>query len=361
MSHASSSQNELVLEAKDVRIYFPVGSSLLKRNRQYVHAVDGISLSARKAETLAVVGESGSGKTTLCRAFVGLVRPTGGSILYKGKPLESFLVGGSIKLQGKVQMVFQDPESSLNPFMKVREIVSEPIRRSGFSEKELADRSSEILELVGLGKEFTERRPSELSGGQKQRVSIARAMISNPDVVILDEPTSALDVAVQSQILNLLVELQGMYRMGYILVTHNISVAQYFSDFIAVLYAGRIQELGPTSEIMAQPLHPYTRTLIEATPLPDPTVRNLLRIAIRGESPSGINPPTGCRFHPRCPFAQDRCKAEEPILREARPNRFVSCHFAEEIERTLLIESKNTPHQIASDNHSNNSELAEGK
>ena len=342
MSRASSTHNELVLETKDVRIYFPVGRSLLKRTRQYVHAVDGVSVSVRKAETLAVVGESGSGKTTLCRAFVGLLHPTGGSIFYKGKPLESFLAGDRISLEGKVQMVFQDPESSLNPFMKVGEILSEPISRRGLSKQELVDRCSKILELVGLAKEFADRRPSELSGGQKQRVSIARAMISNPELVLLDEPTSALDVAVQSQILNLLVELQGLYGMGYVLVTHNIAVAQYLADFIAVMYAGKFQELGPADEIMTRPLHPYTKTLIDATPLPDPTIRNLLRITIRGESPSAIRPPSGCRFHPRCPFAQDRCKTEEPNLREILPNRFVSCHFAEEIDTTLLTESKNT-------------------
>jgi len=337
---ASSTHNELVLETKDIRVYFPVGRSLLKRNRQYIHAVDGVSVSVREAETLAVVGESGSGKTTLCRAFVGLLHPTSGSIYYKGKPLESFLTGDRIRLEGKVQMVFQDPESSLNPYMKVGDILSEPISRRGFSRKEVVDQCSKILELVGLPREFAERRPSELSGGQKQRVSIARAMISNPELVLLDEPTSALDVAVQSQILNLLVELQGVYGMGYVLVTHNIAVAQYLADIIAVMYAGKFQEVGPAEEVMARPFHPYTKTLIDATPSPDPKIRNLLRIIIRGESPSAINPPTGCRFHPRCPFAQDRCKTEEPILREVMPNRFVSCHFAEEIDTALLTESK---------------------
>lgn len=354
--HASSTRNELVLEAKDVRVYFPVGRSLLKRNRLYVHAVDGVSLSVRKSETLAVVGESGSGKTTLCRAFVGLLHPTGGSISYKGQPLDSFLSGDRINLQGKVQMVFQDPESSLNPFMKVDAILLEPISRSRFAREQLLDRCSKMLEQVGLGKEFAERRPSELSGGQKQRVSIARAMISNPDVVLLDEPTSALDVAVQSQILNLLVELQGVYGMGYVLVTHNITVAQYLADCIAVMYCGKLQEFGPTDEIMSRPLHPYTKTLIEATPLPDPAIRNLLRIIIRGESPSVITPPTGCRFHPRCPFAQDKCKTEEPVLREISPNRVVSCHFAEEIDTTLLTEA-NAHKKMLSDspNHSKGS------
>lgn len=336
MSRASSTRNEFALEAKDLHVFFPVGRSLLKRSkRQYVHAVDGVSLGVEKGETLAVVGESGSGKTTLCRALVGLVRPTSGVVLYKGQNLKSFLKGDAINLNGRVQMVFQDPDSSLNPFMKIREIVSEPISRAGSDEKELIEQTSTILELVGLGKEFTERRPVELSGGQKQRVSIARAVISNPDIVILDEPTSALDVGVQSQILNLLVDLQKVYGAGYLLVTHNIAVAQFLSDRIAVMYAGRIQEKGPTAEVMSRPLHPYTRTLIEATPLPDPRLRNLLQISIEGEPPSAITPPTGCRFHPRCPFAQEKCKVEEPVLRQVLPNRLVSCHFAEEIEMNL--------------------------
>ena len=333
-----TNEAEAVLRTQDLKKYFPIRKGLNPFSRtedKFVRAVDGVSISVPEGRTVAVVGESGCGKTTLARTVALMTPPTSGQVYFDGKDITSGRIGRT-ELYRHMQMVFQDPESSLNPFMKVGAILSEPISRSGFTKEELLGQSSKILELVGLGKEFSGRRPSELSGGQKQRVSIARAIISNPDVVLLDEPTSALDVAVQSQILNLLVELQAVYGMGYVLVTHNITVAQYLADFIAVMYAGKLEEFGPTDEIMARPLHPYTKTLIEATPLPDPAIRNLLRIIIRGESPSAIHPPNGCRFHPRCPFVQDKCKTEEPILREIRPNRFVSCHFAEEIGQGQL-------------------------
>ncbi len=329
-SHASSIRNELAIEARHLSVHFPVGGSLFRRERQFVRAVDGVSLGVRKGETLAVVGESGSGKTTLCRALVGLIRATSGDVLYMGENLNSFLKGDAIALRGKVQMVFQDPDSSLNPFMKIGAIVSEPISRRDKDKERMMEETSKILELVGLGGEYSERRPDQLSGGQKQRASIARAVISNPDVVLLDEPTSSLDVAVQSQILNLLVDLQRRYKMGYILVTHNIAVAQYLSDWLAVMYAGKILETGPTSEVVSHPLHPYTKTLLSATPIPDPKVRNLLKIKVMGEPPSNINPPSGCRFHPRCLYAEEKCAVEEPLLRDVA-GRPIACHFAEEI------------------------------
>ncbi|MBI3022103.1 MAG: ABC transporter ATP-binding protein [Thaumarchaeota archaeon] len=335
MSRASSTPEEFAVEARDLRVYYPVGRALLRRGRNFVHAVDGVSLGVNVAQTLAVVGESGCGKTTLCRALLGLVRPTSGMVLYRGENLRHYVRGDTINLKGKLQMVFQDPESSLNPFMDVRQIVAEPLRnRSGPSNTD--EKISEVLDLVGLSSEFLGRRPVELSGGQKQRVSIARAIVSSPEVVLLDEPTSALDVAVQSQILNLLVRLQEVYGIGYLLVTHNIAVAQFMSDSIAIMYSGKIMESGPTGELMARPMHPYTRTLIEATPIPDPNVRNLLKISVAGEPPSAIHPPSGCRFHPRCPFAQERCRTDEPALREILPGRTVACHFAEEIETSLV-------------------------
>ncbi len=330
-SHVSSIRNELALEARDLRVYFHIRGSIFRRERQFVHAVDDVSLGVRKGETLAVVGESGSGKTTLCRALVGLIRATSGTVLYKRENINSFLKGEAIALQGKVQMVFQDPDSSLNPFMKIGAIVAEPISRRDKHKERMREETSKILELVGLGGEYNERRPDQLSGGQKQRASIARAVISNPDVVVLDEPTSSLDVAVQSQILNLLVDLQRTYKMGYILVTHNIAVAQYLSDRLAVMYAGRILETGPTSEVVSHPLHPYTKTLMDATPIPDPKVRNLLKINVKGEPPSNMSPPSGCRFHPRCPYAKERCAVEEPLLRDVM-GRLIACHFAEEID-----------------------------
>jgi oligopeptide/dipeptide ABC transporter ATP-binding protein len=330
-SHASSIRNDLALEARHLHVYFPPGRSFFRRGRRFVHAVDGVSLGVRKGETLAVVGESGSGKTTLCRALVGLIRATSGTVLYKGENINTFLKGEAIALGGKVQMVFQDPDSSLNPFMKIGAIVSEPISRRDKDEEGMKEETTRILELVGLGGEYNERRPDQLSGGQKQRASLARAIISKPDVVILDEPTSSLDVAVQSQILNLLVDLQKMYEMGYVLVTHNIAVAHYLSDRLAVMYAGRILEMGPTGEVVSHPLHPYTKTLMEATPVPDPKVRNLLMINVGGEPPSAVSPPSGCRFHPRCPYAKERCAVEEPLLRDIR-GRLVACHFAEEID-----------------------------
>lgn len=336
MSRASFTREDFALEARELRVLFSIGRTLLRRRaRNYVHAVDGVSLGVRRGETLAVVGESGCGKTTLCRALIGLVKPTRGIVLYRGENLSLYLKGDTINLEGKVQMVFQDPESSLNPFMRVRDIVSEPLRNET-RPTQVDEQISKVLELVGLSREFLTRRPTELSGGQKQRVSIARAIVSSPEVVLLDEPTSALDVAVQSQILNLLVNLQGVYGIGYLLVTHNIAVARFMSDSIAIMYSGKIMEVGPTDQVASSPMHPYTRTLIEATPIPDPRVRNILRISVNGEPPSATNPPSGCRFHPRCPYAQERCKSEEPILREIRPGREVACHFAEEIETSLL-------------------------
>jgi len=298
-----------------------------------VNIIEGISFELFTGETLGVVGESGSGKTTLLRALSMISPPTAGKIELDGKTI--FDKGKVLESpRGKVQMIFQDPESSLNPTMKVKDIIAEPLIPLKNSKTRVNDIVTRALDSVGLGREYAHTYPAQLSGGQKQRVSIARALAPSPALLLLDEPTSALDAAVQSQVLNLLKDLQVKYNFAYIFVTHNIFVARYMSNKIAVFYSGSVKELGPAEEVLVASLHPYTSTLISAFPVPDANMRNLLTTEVVGEAPSVINPPPGCTFHPRCQYAADKCKIEKPQLRELLSQHAVACHFAEEIQNS---------------------------
>ena len=287
----------------------------------YVRAVDNVNITVERTLTTALVGESGSGKTTLGRLLTTLETPTSGKIYFNDVDVTS-LKGSELKrFRTRVQMVFQDPYSSLDPRMRVRDIIAEPLLARGVKGRELSERVFKIMEEVGLEQSLAERRPSDLSGGQRQRVAVARAVISNPEFIVLDEPTSALDVSTQSQVLNLLAELQERYKLTYLLITHNISVARYLSDRIMVMYMGKVIESGDTLNVLKEPQHPYTQALIES--IPDVGKRDLKPPS--GEVGSLINPPSGCRFHPRCPFAMDICRREEPPMIEVKKGIYVAC------------------------------------
>jgi oligopeptide/dipeptide ABC transporter ATP-binding protein len=330
-AHSSTSRKLLTVEKLTKQVDVKVGSKI--RQTIKVNIVEGISFDLFAGETLGIVGESGSGKTTLLRALSMISPPTSGTIGLEGKII--FDNGKVLQNpRGKVQMIFQDPESSLNPTMKVKDIVAEPLGPLKIEKAKANEIVTNALDSVGLGQKYVNTYPAQLSGGQKQRVSIARALAPSPALLLLDEPTSALDAAVQSQVLNLLKDLQVKYNLAYIFVTHNIFIARYMSSRIAVFYSGSMKELGPAEEVLVAPLHPYTSTLISAFPVPDANMRNLLKTEVVGEAPSIINPPSGCAFHPRCQYAADRCKVEEPQLREISNRHLAACHFAEEIQNS---------------------------
>jgi peptide/nickel transport system ATP-binding protein/oligopeptide transport system ATP-binding protein len=322
---------EAILQTIDLKKYFPIqhGANPFSKSKKFIRAVDGVSMTVWKGTTLAVVGESGCGKTTLARTIALLTKPTTGDIIFNGTSIVSKSTDPKLVYKN-LQIVFQDPESSLDPNITVGDSIGEPLYGLMEWSKDAVDAAiRRSLEIVGLPRDMAERLPTQLSGGQKQRVAIARAIGPQPKLVILDEPTSALDASVQAQILKLLLDLQKEYALSYMLITHNIAVAEYLSDFMLVMYAGDVVESGQTEDIMAKPRHPYTIALISSAPVANPWKRNLLDVDIRGEVPSAINPPTGCKFHPRCPYAQDICTQERPQLREISPGRLVACHFVE--------------------------------
>jgi oligopeptide/dipeptide ABC transporter ATP-binding protein len=322
---------ETILQTVDLRKYFPIQRSInpFSKTKKFIRAVDGVDMTLSKGTTLAVVGESGCGKTTLARTIALLTKPTSGDIIFNGKSIVNGTTDPSLVYKN-LQIVFQDPDSSLDPNIRVGDSIGEPLYGLMKWNKEAVDGAiKRSLEIVGLPQDIAHRLPGQLSGGQKQRVAIARAIGPQPKLVILDEPTSALDASVQAQILKLLLELQKEYSLSYMLITHNIAVAEYMSDFMLVMYSGDVVESGQTEEIMAKPRHPYTIALISSAPIANPWKRNLLEVDIRGEVPSAINPPSGCKFHPRCPYAQAICSQERPELREISPGRLVACHFVE--------------------------------
>jgi oligopeptide/dipeptide ABC transporter ATP-binding protein len=324
--------NDTLLRTVGLKKYyqFTRGINPLSRTKSMtVRAVDGVDLSIPYGKTLAVVGESGCGKTTLARTIALLQKPTMGEIHFDGERVDDRRVDLRTFYR-KLQMVFQDPDSSLDPRMKVGDSVAEPLRGlTEYGEAEIRKASRESLNAVGLSEDFAKRLPKQLSGGQKQRVAIARAISTRPKLLILDEPTSALDASVQAQILNLLVDLQRKFNLSYMLITHNIAVAAYLSDFIAVMYAGNVVEHSPSSEILRKPRHPYTITLMKSAPTPDPWNRTLLHTEISGEVPSAIAPPSGCRFHPRCPYAEEVCSQKVPILEEIEAGHLAACYYVE--------------------------------
>ncbi len=321
-----------MLELRDAARYFDVSRPALQRliageGKRILRAVDGVSLAVPKGSTLSLVGESGCGKSTVARLAVGLYRPSAGQVMFDGRDLAEARAASDQRR--RMQMIFQDPYASLNPRWRVRDIIAEPIRAFGLLPNRAAEeaRVAELLTQVGLSPLDGHKFPHEFSGGQRQRISIARALSSNPEFLVCDEPTSALDVSVQAQILNLMKELQSRMGLTYLFISHNLAVVRQVSDRIGVMYLGRIAELAPAESLFRRPRHPYTRALMEAIPDLDMTGR--ARIPVGGEVPSPINPPTGCAFHPRCPLAGPRCKAERPELKPAE-DAMVACHAVEE-------------------------------
>lgn len=318
-----------LLEVKGLRMHFPVTEGVLRRRRiGEIKAVDGIDFAIARGDTLGLVGESGCGKTTTGRCILRLERPTGGAILYDGIDLATVERSVLRALRRRIQVVYQDPYSSLNPRMKIGEIIGEPIKVHGIEpdKRRRAARVAELLALCGLDPSFADRYPHEMSGGQRQRVGIARALALEPEFVICDEAVSALDVSIQAQIVNLLEDLRERLGLTYLFIAHDLSVVRHLCHRVAVMYLGRIVETAPTDEIFDNPLHPYTQALLASVPVPDPDVEAARAIRpVTGEVPSPINPPSGCVFHPRCPIAVEGCRSARPELREVRPGHFVAC------------------------------------
>jgi oligopeptide transport system ATP-binding protein len=309
-------QDQVLVDVQDLKVHFPIRGGFFGRQQGAVRAVDGVSLQIRRGETLGLVGESGCGKSTLSRAILHLIAPTNGRVLLEGQELTQMTPDRLRPLRQRMQMIFQDPYSSLNARMTVGEIIAEPLENYGRGDRaSRQDQVRQLLKTVGLSDYHINRYPHQFSGGQRQRIGIARALALRPDFVICDEPVSALDVSIQAQILNLLENLQSEFNLTYLFIAHNLSVVRHISDRVAVMYLGEIVELSPGDEIFARPLHPYTRALMSSIPVPDPDVeRQRRRIVLTGDVPSPAAPPSGCRFHTRCPIARPVCAERQPRL-----------------------------------------------
>jgi peptide/nickel transport system ATP-binding protein len=334
-----------LVEVENLRVWFPIKSGVvLDRHIGDIKAVDDVSFSISRGETLGLVGESGCGKTTVGRAILRLYEPTAGRIVFDGKDITTLSQNELRPLRRRMQMVFQDPYASLNPRHSVGRIVGEPLRVHGLSgRKESSSRVRELLEIVGLPADAVTRYPHEFSGGQRQRIGLARSLALNPDFIVCDEPVSALDVSIQAQIINLLENLQADFELTYLFIAHDLAVVRHISDRIAVMYLGKIVEISAAAELYDDPLHPYTISLLSAVPIPDPAVeRERETILLAGDLPSPANPPPACRFHTRCPYVQPtRCRDDEPLLRRLAPDHVVACHWAEDIKA-----GKIEPHRI---------------
>jgi oligopeptide transport system ATP-binding protein len=329
-----------LLEVRHVKKYFPIRKGVLQREVARVHAVDDVSFSVREGETLGLVGESGCGKSTLGRTIVRLLEPTAGEILFRGRPIQDLGPRRLRPLRREMQMVFQDPYASLNPRKRVGTIISDPLRIHGIGDRaERKKRVGELLETVGLSPEHYNRFPHEFSGGQRQRIGIARALALRPKLIVADEPVSALDVSIQSQMLNLLEDLQNEFQLTYLFIAHDLGVVRHVSDRIAVMYLGKLVELSPAEELYARPIMPYSEALLSAVPIPDPDLAEQReRIVLEGDVPSPINPPTGCRFHPRCRYATGVCAEVEPPLVDYGNGHLAACHHPLNVDAAQLQE-----------------------
>jgi len=323
--------DETLLSVMNIKKWFPIDDKLIGTSSSFVKAVDGVSFSVKRNEVLGLVGESGCGKTTVSRVILGLTPASEGEIFFDGKNLTQMKKKETRKMRSKMQIVFQDPHSSLSPRMSIYSTIAEPmeIQRKG-TRADRIQRVYELLETVGLEKSYAWRYPHEFSGGQRQRIGIARVLAADPEFIICDEPVSALDVSIRSQILNLLMELKEKFCLTMLFISHDLSVVEYICDRIIVMYLGRITEMAPKKNLFNRPSHPYTKALISAIPIPSPNAKKD-RIILEGDMPSPINPPDGCRFHTRCVYAKDICKKMNPELQEVEPGHEVACHFAKEL------------------------------
>lgn len=330
-------ENDVLLEVKDLKKYFPVTKGLLRKTVGYVKAVDGISFQIKRRETLGLVGESGCGKSTLGRSILRLIEPTGGQVYMDGIDILSLGKSGMRKEREKMQIIFQDPFASLNPRMTVGDIVGEPLKvhKKG-SSKEIEERVFSLLNMVGLKEEAIGRYPHQFSGGQRQRLGIARALALDPELVVCDEPVSALDVSVRSQVLNLMNDLKEKMGLTFLFISHDLSVVKHISDRVAVMYLGQLVEIAEKNDIYDMPLHPYTIALMSAIPIPDPDTHRK-RIILQGDVPSPVNPPRGCHFNPRCPYATDICRNIKPELKCYENGHSVACHNIDKIRKGAAI------------------------
>ena len=322
--------NQVLVEASNLVKEFDIpGVSLLLKKRPVVHAVSDVNLQIIKGETFALVGESGCGKSTFGRLLLRLLEPTSGHVEFEGVNINKLNENDMREMRKKMQIIFQDPYASINPRMDVYNIISEPLVTHNMcsSKEETKDVVKELMNKVGIRTEFINRYPHQFSGGQRQRIGIARALALNPELIVCDEPVSALDVSIQSQILNLLHDLQEELKLTYLFISHDLSVVRYISDRVCVMFLGKVCEIGKTEDIFSNPLHPYTKFLIDAVPKPDPTLRKENKALLQGEFPSPDNPPSGCRFHTRCPYKKDICQEHEPEMK-GYGDRFAACHFA---------------------------------
>jgi oligopeptide transport system ATP-binding protein len=327
----SKSKNNTLIEVQNLKVYFPVSvGSIVKKKIGDIKAVDGINFHIKQGETLGLVGESGSGKTTTGNALLQLDRPTGGKIFFEGNDITGIRKKEIRNLRRRMQMIFQDPFSSLDPRMKIADIIGEPIvvHNMAGSRAEYREQTSELMRVVGLDPSMGDRYPHEFSGGQRQRIGVARALAVRPSFIVCDEPVSALDVSIQAQIINLLEELQEQFDLTYLFIAHDLAVVRHISDRIAVMYLGELVEIASRLELYHNPLHPYTRALLSAVPIPNPTVESQREhIILKGEVPSPLNPPQGCRFHPRCKSAMALCTVKGAEMKEISPEHFVACNL----------------------------------
>ncbi|MFK9090355.1 ABC transporter ATP-binding protein [Bacillus salipaludis] len=326
----AAADKKVLLQVEHLKQYFPVKSDSLFKPKAYVKAVDDVSFQLYEGETLSIVGESGCGKSTTGRAILRLDEPTDGKVYYTGEDILHLNKKEMRRLRGALQVIFQDPFASLNPRQTVKQILNEAMAiQDVVAKPQRMDRMLELLGYVGLPSEALDRYPHEFSGGQRQRIGIARALAVNPKLIICDEAVSALDVSIQAQILNLLKKLQNQFGLTFLFISHDLSVVRHISDRVMVMYLGRVVEIAEKKDLFDSPLHPYTKALLSSIPVPNPALKRE-RVILKGDVPSPIDPPNGCRFHTRCPFVTEKCKLEEPTLRELSENHFVSCHFAED-------------------------------